>query len=98
MHEAEWEAYLDYRKAQNFNVVQISILPVLHDRTDQALVFEPFLTGTHGRWDTTRLNKPYFERAARMVKTAMEKGFTVWCCCGASMCRETGCRSFRPVF
>lgn len=75
--EKEWEDYLDIRKAQNFNCLQISILPIMHDRTIQKMIQQPFLTDKNGNWITSELNTKYFERAAGLLKIARDKGFEV---------------------
>ena len=77
MTDKEWEEYLDFRKSQNFNAVQVSVLPILHDCSEQRLVEQPFLSGPDGKWNPSQINRSYFERAARMVGKAAEKGFTV---------------------
>ena len=70
-----WAPYLRFRKAQGFNAIQISILPITHDAslTDEGL--DPFLSNAEGNWDFYRLNEAYFYKAERMVKMAVEAGF-----------------------
>ncbi|MGE5557614.1 MAG: DUF4038 domain-containing protein [Bacillota bacterium] len=80
----EWEEYLDYRRMQNFNVLQISVLPILHDRSESVLRIEPFHLNSRGTFDFLRINDAYFTRARKMVEAAAQKGFTaalvvLWC-------------------
>lgn len=75
--EEEWEQYLDVRKAQGFNAVQISVLPILHDTSETPLLLLPFHIGENGAMDYFRINDAYFERAARMVEMAASRGFVV---------------------
>jgi hypothetical protein len=71
----EWEYYLDYRRSQGFNALQINILPQ-GDRskssTDNPM---PFMRTPDGKEDFSRPNSAYFERAARLTARAVEKGF-----------------------
>jgi len=71
----EWEQYLDHRRQQRFNVVQISILPIIHDRSESVLGIEPFHAREDGSWDYARMNDAFFERAERMARMASERGF-----------------------
>jgi hypothetical protein len=79
----EWEEYLDYRRKQNFNVLQINILPQW-DRSVADRGIYPFETAKDGRFDFYRLNEAYFERAGELLGRAVEKGFVpalvvLWC-------------------
>ncbi|MBO3753799.1 MAG: DUF4038 domain-containing protein [Candidatus Brockarchaeota archaeon] len=79
----EWEYYLEYRRMQGFNVLQINILPQ-HDRSPSENYVDPFKTFPDGRWDFSRRNEKYFDRAEKMVEMAVERGFTpalvvLWC-------------------
>jgi len=79
----EWEYYLEYRRMQCFNALQINILPQ-HDRSIIEGSLEPFEVLPDGGWDFGRRNEKYFDRAERMVETAVEKGFVpalvvLWC-------------------
>ncbi|MGE5558809.1 MAG: DUF4038 domain-containing protein [Bacillota bacterium] len=71
----EWEYYLDYRKSQGFNVLQINILPQ-GDRSNNTRD-EPkaFFSGADGKDDYHRPNPEYFKRAGKMVAMAAERGF-----------------------
>jgi hypothetical protein len=79
----EWEYYLDYRRMQGFNAIQINILPQ-HDRSESNNYIDPFEVLFDGGWDFSRRNNKYFDRAERMVEMAVERGFTpalvvLWC-------------------
>ena len=71
----EWSRYLAVRRAQNFNVLQISILPITHDRSVPPTEVPPFELHPDGRWDFSRLNEAYFDKAETMVGMAVEAGF-----------------------
>lgn len=80
----EWAEYLAFRRAQRFNAIQISVLPIPYDASDPDVSVAPFRTSATGRWDFRRINPAYFKRAARMVEMAREQGFTcalavLWC-------------------
>jgi hypothetical protein len=79
----EWEYYLDYRRMQGFNAIQINILPQ-HDRSESNNYVDPFEALSDGGWDFSRRNDKYFDRAERMVEMAVERDFTpalvvLWC-------------------
>jgi hypothetical protein len=79
----EWEYYLEYRRMQGFNALQINILPQ-HDRSPSENYIDPFEVLPNGGWDFNRRNEKYFDRAEKMVETAVERGFTpalvvLWC-------------------
>lgn len=81
--DAEWEAYLAYREEQGFNVLQISVLPVLHDMScagspDIGFRFH------NGVPDFYEPDPAYFARAERRLAAARAHGFTpmlvlLWC-------------------
>ena len=71
----QWEAYLKYRKAQGFNALQISILPIVHDTSTSAENLNPFMGGEQGLWRFDHLNPAYFDKAERMISMAAEAGF-----------------------
>ena len=70
----EWEAYLDYRKSQNFNAIQINILQQW-DAGKSDLGIYPFKLKEDGKFDFYRMNDEYFGRAQKMLQTAYDKGF-----------------------
>jgi len=74
--EHEWEEYLELRRQQGFNVLQISVLPLLHDTSDTFQGSFPFVVEPDGTWRFDRLNEAYFDRAERMVRQAKAYGFT----------------------
>ena len=71
-----WSEYLTYRRAQGFNAIQLSVLPIPYDASDTGVHATPFRIGRGGRWDFHKVNPAYFRRAARMVAMAREQGFT----------------------
>lgn len=80
----EWAEYLAFRRAQRFNAIQISVLPIPYDTSDPDVAVAPFRVTGAGRWDFRRINPAYFNKAARMVAMAREQGFTcalavLWC-------------------
>ncbi len=70
----EWEEYLDVRKSQGFNALQINVLRQ-HDASDSELNLEPFAKKSDGTYDFSKINEQYFERAKKMVKMATDRGF-----------------------
>lgn len=70
----EWEEYLDCRKKQGFNVLQLNILPQ-HDRSiveNDLLAFE---VDEEGKIDFTKYNYDYFNKASKMLDMAVERDF-----------------------
>jgi hypothetical protein len=79
----EWEYYLDYRRMQGFNVIQINVLPQ-HDRSESSNYVDPFGVLPDGGWNFSRMSEEYFNRAEKMVEMAVERDFTpalvaLWC-------------------
>lgn len=84
MTDAEWSDAMRLRRRQGFNAVNISILPVAHDRSLSSDSRSPFLVRSDGSWDMDALDSTYFERAGRMVSIALENGIVpilgvLWC-------------------
>ena len=84
MDEAEWVDALRLRRRQGFNAVQISVLPIAHDRSLGDGARSPFAVRENGSWDLDHLDADYFARARAMVATAHELGLTavlvvLWC-------------------
>ena len=82
---ARWKTYLAYRKAQGFNALQISVLPITHDTSTSPDNLDPFALDGEGRWDVYNLNQAYFDKAVQMVELAVEAGLIpvlglVWKC------------------
>ena len=78
----DWDYYLDYRKSQGFNILQINILPQW-DASATDLCYEPFEV-IDGKYNYKKLNLSYFEHADKMCARAKEKGFELalvimWC-------------------
>ena len=68
----EWEYYLEYRRMQGFNALQINVLPQ-HDRSESSNYMDPFELTPTGDWDFSKLNEKYFDRAEKMVEIAIKK-------------------------
>ena len=80
-----WEPYLRHRKMQGFNALQISILPIIHDRSVGPGLVEPFAKKENGAYDFSKRNEAYFAKAEKMVQMAVHYGFipvlgVLWCC------------------
>ncbi len=80
--DTEWVYYLEKRRAQGFNVVQINILPQW-DASPTLLEHDPF-ERIDGAWDYSRMKEEYFEHAASMCVMAKAYGFelalvVLWC-------------------
>lgn len=94
----EWARYLAVRRTQGFNALQISILPITHDRSVPPEEIAPFETGPDGRWILSRPNEVYFDRAERMIEMAVAEGFlpvltVLWC----SYVPDTRCSRGSPI-
>ncbi|MDQ0360183.1 apiosidase-like domain-containing protein [Breznakia pachnodae] len=79
----DWDYYLDYRKNQGFNVLQINILPQW-DASATGLKYSPYAKHEDGSFDFNSLNQEYFNHAAGMCKKAKDQGFelalvVLWC-------------------
>lgn len=70
----EWRFYLEKRKQQGFNTLQINILPQW-DRSAKQNELLPFDINDDGAFDYSTLNKLYFENAREMCLLAKEYGF-----------------------
>jgi hypothetical protein len=78
----EWDEYLEARKRQGFNALQINVLPQW-DRSGPGHGIPPFILKGR-RWDFSRPNPAYFDPAERMLEAAVRRGFTpslalLWC-------------------
>lgn len=71
----DWEEYLCFRQAQGFNALQISLMPITHDTSEDSSTRYPFALNGDGTFDFSALDERYFERAATMVRMAREHGF-----------------------
>lgn len=80
--DEEWEYYLDYRRAQGFNTLQINILPQW-DASSTKLCYHPF-TIKEGIYQYHQIDVTYFSHAEKMCTKAKEYGFelalvVLWC-------------------
>lgn len=71
----EWEEYLEYRKMQNFNALQINILHQWDGGKSQLDIY-PFKVVGGNKFDFYSINEKYFIRAQKMLEMAYKKGFT----------------------
>ena len=83
IHAADWEYYLQYRKRQGFNVLQINILPQW-DASASDLQYTPYACDTSGKYQFDKINEDYFIHAREMCEKAKEYGFELalvllWC-------------------
>ncbi len=81
--DEEWEYYLETRKAQGFNTLQINILPQW-DASQTILEYSPFAKNEDGSYDYTCLNDDYFSHAQALCAKATAMGFelalvVLWC-------------------
>ncbi|AET61162.1 beta-glucosidase [Paenibacillus terrae HPL-003] len=79
----DWAYYLDQRKNQGFNVLQINMLRQW-DASESDLNYEPFEYDDEGNYDYYKLNEAYFNRAETMLDMAVNCGFVpalalLWC-------------------
>jgi hypothetical protein len=80
----DWAEYLEYRRTQGFNALQLIVLPIPHDTSESAIGILPFDTRRDGSWDFTKINDAYFDRARYMLDMATAHGFIpvlapLWC-------------------
>jgi len=71
--EEEWEEYVDFRKEQGFNALQMNVLQQRHSGEPKEWR-HPFAVTDDGHYDYSRINEPYFHRACSLVGQAVEKG------------------------
>ncbi|SDD94857.1 apiosidase-like domain-containing protein [Auraticoccus monumenti] len=84
MSTDEWREALRLRRRQGFNAVNISVLPIAHDRSTGEDERQPFRLRADGSWDLDRLDDGYFAVARTMVQLAVEEGLVpvlvvLWC-------------------
>lgn len=70
----EWEFYLEKRKMQGYNVLQINTLPQW-DRCVADTGIYPFASEDGQKFDFSKYNQDYYERAKKMCQMAVDKGF-----------------------
>ncbi|RGC87873.1 DUF4038 domain-containing protein [Thomasclavelia ramosa] len=78
-----WEYYLQYRRRQGFNVLQINILPQW-DASETNLDFHPFEKDKDGFYNYFNIKPDYFQHAKEMCEMAKKYGFelalvVLWC-------------------
>ena len=73
--EHEWDEYLDLRRAQGFNALQISPTGIPAASGDWSTHRYPFRYLGGREFDYASLDAAYFERAAGMLRAAVERGF-----------------------
>jgi hypothetical protein len=71
----EWEYYLNYRRRQGFNVLQINTI-TQWDRSESDNDIHPFNCNEDGSYNFSQINDAYFDRAEQMLAMAVERGFT----------------------
>lgn len=70
----EWEYYLERRKEQGFNVLQMNTLPQW-DRCLSDTDLYPFALKDDQRFDFSKWNDVYYQNAREMCRKAVDKGF-----------------------
>src|SRR5699024_4736280 len=73
---SDWLYYLNYRRKQGFNVIQVNML-WQWDSSKTDLDLLPFELKSDGTFDFSKVNEEYFDRAGEMIKIAYEQGFTI---------------------
>ena len=81
--EPSWEYYLQYRRRQGYNTLQINILQQW-DASETVLDNHPFALDEDGNFNFYEIHDAYFEHAHKMCKRAKEYGFelalvVLWC-------------------
>jgi len=84
MTDVEWSDALRLRRRQGFNAVNVSVLPIAHDRSLGGDASAPFSVRADGSWDLDQVDGDYFAHARQMVQEAQDLGFTavlvaLWC-------------------
>ena len=74
INENDWKYYLQYRKRQGYNVLQINILPQW-DASATDLNHSPYQKDEKGNYQFDKLNDSYFNHARSMCEVAKEYGF-----------------------
>ncbi|MCX7842401.1 MAG: DUF4038 domain-containing protein [Clostridia bacterium] len=70
----EFLEYLEYRRSQGFNSLQINILPQW-DRSMPDVDIHPFEINDKGIYNFYSINEKYFDRAEKFLEMAVDKGF-----------------------
>lgn len=74
--EEDWTYYLDIRKSQGFNVIQVNLL-AQWDASQSHLDIKPFAVKENGHFDFRQWNSAYFDRVECMIQMAYEKEITI---------------------
>lgn len=74
--DKDWDYYLDYRKSQGFNVLQVNMLQQW-DASQTELDMKPFEVHADGSFNFDSYNDTYFKRAEYMFERAYSKGMTI---------------------
>ena len=74
--DKDWEYYLDYRKSQGFNILQVNMLQQW-DASQSELNLKPFALKENGTFNFRIYNEAYFERAKKMFEMASAKGIRI---------------------
>lgn len=82
IEKKDWVYYLEKRKSQGFNTLQINVMPQW-DRSVKDEIDLPFKV-ENGYFNIEEKNEEYFKHAEEMLEIAVEKGFTpalvlLWC-------------------
>lgn len=72
----EWYQYLDVRRQQGFNVLQISLLSVPNASGNRANHRFPFVQDSDGKPDFSQMDENFFEYGRNMLRDANVFGFT----------------------
>jgi hypothetical protein len=71
---SEWENYLEYRRRQGFNALQINVLPQW-DASGYVETCKPFAQTLEGNHDYLKPNEVYFQNARERIALARAYGF-----------------------
>lgn len=74
----EWAEYLAHRRGQGFTGLLVSLLPTLHDRSENDGARLPFPQRADGSLDSSTFEPAYFDAARRFAVEAVESGFTLF--------------------
>src|SRR5262245_56910443 len=76
-NDDEWQYYLRFRAHQGFNAALISVMPILHDRSQRSrqglAPFDEDLIRRHRKWE---LVPAFFDRLHQRVAMARQAGIT----------------------
>ena len=73
-NDAEWEAYLNYRKSQNYNAIQMNVILQWDGGVPETGLY-PFELKENGNFDFQKLNTMYFDHVEKRLQKAFEMGF-----------------------